>query len=93
MTDKLIELIDNKSVSAEVSDCEKVLGDLTRVYRVADIFENNADLLALIGANELLEYAKLESFNAEEYAAFRKGVSAIGMFMAKCAEERIRREV
>jgi hypothetical protein len=84
----LKELLENRAQNREVYPCEKVLGDLSRVYRMADLYTSNADLIELIVANELLEYCSTETFTTEEYAAFRKGVQKIGEFMGECAKER-----
>ena len=85
---KLDELIKNKTQEGELTECEKVLGDLSRVYRVADFWDTNADLIELIAANELLEYATTERYTSEESSAFRAGLHKMGMFMARCADER-----
>jgi hypothetical protein len=82
------ELIKNRTQSGEMTETEKVLGDLSRVYRVADFWDINADLIELIAVNELLEYAQTGEFTREEFANFRKGLYCIGIFMAKCADDR-----
>jgi len=89
----LSELIDNKNKQGEVTSCEKVLGDLSRVYRVADFWDTNADLWELIVANMLMDYALIGNFNAEEFAAYRGGLLSTGQFMERCAEERKQLEV
>lgn len=81
------KLIDNKAKEGELTPCEKVLGDISRVARVAEFWEVNADLIELISANELLEYAQTEVFDSKEFAAFSKGVGKMGFFMAECAKE------
>lgn len=82
------ELIKNRTQEGEVTQCEKVLGDLSRVYRIADFYDTNSDLLELIAANELLDYAASGSFTSEEFATFKLGIHKIGVFMSECAKER-----
>lgn len=84
----LKELIENKAQNREVYPCEKILGDLSRVYRIADLYTSNADLLELIATNELIDYCSTETFTPEELVAFRKGLRKIGEFMSECAKER-----
>jgi hypothetical protein len=83
-------VIENRNVIAEVTPCEKVLGDLGRVYILADFWDKNADLMSIIQANELLEFATIGNFTSDEFAAFRAGLHKVGMFMAQCSKERIK---
>jgi len=71
-----------------MTPCEKILGDLSRVYRIADFWDTNADLMELIASNELLEFATEQRFDSDQFATFRLGLNRIGAFMSECAKER-----
>jgi len=88
----LNKLLENKTQDREVYPCEKVLGDLSKVYHIADLYTANADLLELIAMNELLEYCSGETFTPGELKAFKEGLGKMGAFMSKCAEDRDRIE-
>lgn len=88
MKNKIKEVIDNRTAEGEITRCEKVLGDRTRVYAIADIWGSSADLIELIAVNGLIDYVENETFTHEEFAAFKKGVAYMGEFMGKCKQER-----
>jgi len=84
----LKEIINNRGQAGELTKCEKVLGDLSRVYRIADFWDINSDIVELIAANELLDYATERDFDSKEFAAFKLGLNKMGQFMSACAMER-----
>ena len=85
---KLDKLIENRTREGEMTPCEKILGDLSRVYRMADFWDVNSDLIELVGAHELLEFASMGNFTSDEFTVFRLGLNKLGTFMSNCAKER-----
>ena len=81
-------LIDNLAQEGELTQCEKVLGDLSRVYRVADFWDTNADLMQLIASYKMITYIKNGGHTQEQIDAYIAGLGDMGTFMGKCAEER-----
>lgn len=67
--------------------CAGVLGSESRVKLLAGFWEKNHSLVEIISKNALLEYAGKETFNKEEWEAFRFGVSSFGIFLDDCWKE------
>lgn len=86
MLNKLKKLIENKANGER--PCEKILGSIEDVYKLAAFWEDNADLFHLIGMNETLEYIASREFTSAESASFKEGVGTIPAFLQKCWEER-----
>jgi hypothetical protein len=84
------ELVENRSKNAQITPCEKVLGNLSRVGEIANYWEMNANLQNLIATNSILEYIKEGGHSSEQIDAYMRGVGDIGKFMAECAQERIK---
>jgi hypothetical protein len=85
------QLIDNKATEGEMTECTKVLGDLTRVYILADFWDRNSDLIELLAANGLLDYINGD-VDSKQFASYKAGLGYMGFFMGKCANERKRIE-
>lgn len=81
------KLIDNKAREGEMTECTKVLGDLSRVYIFADFWDRNSDLIELLAANGLLEYISGD-VDSKQFSAYKAGLGYMGYFMGKCAKER-----
>lgn len=76
-----------KKHSLEYRECLKVLGDEHSLGTVARLWETFGNELQLITAAQLLQFCEEGNFNAEEYAAFKKGVSSVGVFCALAYRE------
>lgn len=79
------ELIKSKGQTDK--PCESVLGDETRVHTIANMWEY-ADLIHIIGVNELIEWTSDKEFNSAELKAFQEGLAALPEFMEKCFKEK-----
>ena len=87
----LRQLIDNKATGGEMTECTKVLGDLSRVYILADFWDRNSDLIELLAVNGLLDYISGD-IDSKQFSAYKAGLGYMGIFMGKCANERKRIE-
>lgn len=73
--------------SLEYQECLKVLGDEHSLGSVARLWETFGNELQLITAAQLLKFCEEENFSAQEFAAFKKGISSVGAFCALAYRE------
>ena len=81
------KLIENKAIDGETTECSKILGDLSKVYILADFWESHSEIIELITANGLLDYISGD-IDSKQFAAFKTGIGYMGVFMANCSGER-----
>ena len=82
----LINLIDN--LGQDGTPCEKVIGSTPNVDSVAAFNDSHAKLVHLIGLSAIINYVEEKNFTPDEFAAFKKGLSAFGTFFNDCSLER-----
>ena len=81
-----------KNQNIECGDCQKVLGSLDSLYKVANVFLEMPEELAIITLHEELEWRAGKAFDHNELIAFKEGLGALQAFMAKCYAERMQIE-
>jgi hypothetical protein len=82
----LNKLIENKGhVGGET--CESILGSKVSVFALADTWNQHAGLFHLIGANGLLEFCQVQTFNSEQLEAFKLGLEIYPKFLQSCLLE------
>lgn len=84
------KLVRNKGNTTE--PCLEILGDLNGLHAIANIWDNYADLIHIIGINEFLEWTKKE-FSKEQSVAYQEGLQAFPKFFEKCYKEVKAREL
>lgn len=78
------ELIKNQG---EIDDpCLSVVGDLNGLHAMANIWDQYADLLHIIGVNEFIEWTG-KDFDSKELKAFQEGLKAFPKFFEQCYKE------
>lgn len=77
-----------KNQKREGARCEKILGTNEAVNEFALFWDNFQDDLMIVAAVKLNEYLSGGSFNADELAAYRKGMADMSLFFAACKMER-----
>lgn len=85
VTDNLRNIPDDSGINY----CERVLGGSGNLNAMSTLWISYSHLFRLVTANELIEFVSDANikFTSEEADAFRTGLSAIPLFLARCALE------
>lgn len=73
-----------KSKGLEQDECLSVTGDLNGLHAMGNFWEYHADIIHIIGINELINWTTDRKFTSEEMAAFQEGLAALPNFLEKC---------
>lgn len=71
----------------EFSECERILGNTSKVSAFGQFWEKHNDDFLTIGAKELFDFSTMQEYSRDELAAYRLGLGAIGKFFEKCFME------
>jgi len=73
-----------KREAVEFSECERILGNTSKVSAFSQFWEKYNDDFLTIGAKELFDFSTVQEYSRDELAAFRLGLGAVGEFFKKC---------
>lgn len=76
-----------KSAKPENLDCERILGDLTKVGDFGYFWKSQAPDIQMITVLKLMEYESSTQFTKKEVEAFKLGLAAIPSFLEACFQE------
>ena len=88
MHEALRKSIENKGISESEYECEKVLGSSQKVNAFAQFYEEMEDSLAVVAADKLMSFYSGLDVTGMEGDAYKKAQKDIGMFFARCWQER-----
>jgi len=77
--------IDNQNKGGK--SCESILGSLDSLYKVANLFADIPEELAVMVLHEEVNWRRKKPFDSKEQQAFIEGLEALPKFIEKCYSE------